>query len=141
LKARSEGESEGKQQVLTLDCKVVWYGKLKIDSKAIPVVYDPLIVPSIKGCIYLYNAERDAIIQYTWDIVRELLVDVDRTEKGTIKKSVDAKWKAARKKFTKDKVYALTSQQKESAPAPAPENAARRWDASDDEGFELEDLG
>jgi hypothetical protein len=127
--------------VLTLDCKVVWYGKLKIDSKSTPVVYDPLITPSIKGCIYLYNSDRDAIIQYTWDIVRDLLVDVDKTEKGAIKKSIEAKWKAARKKFTKDKVYALTSQQKEPISAPPPETAARRWDSSEDEGFELEDLG
>lgn len=127
--------------MLTLDCKVVWYGKLKIDSKATPVIYDPLISPSIKGCIYLYNAERDSIVQYTWSIVQELLVDVDKVEKATIKKSIDAKWKAARKRFTKDKVYAFTSQQKESVPAPPPESAARRWDASDDEGFELEDLG
>lgn len=127
--------------MLTLDCKVVWYGKLKIDSKATPVIYDPLISPSIKGCIYLYNAERDSIVQYTWSIVQELLVDVDKVEKATIKKSIDAKWKAARKRFTKDKVYAFTSQQKESVPVPPPESAARRWDASDDEGFELEDLG
>ena len=127
--------------MLTLDSKVVWYGKLKLDSKLIPVVYDPLIAPSIKGCIYLYNSERDAIVQYTWKIVQGLLVDADKNEKATIKKSVDAKWKAARKKFTKDKVYALTSQQRESVPTPPPESAARRWDASDDDSFELEDLG
>jgi hypothetical protein len=81
--------------VLTLDCKVVWYGKLKLDSKVIPVIYDPLISPSIKGCIYLYNSERDAIVQYAWNIVKDLLVDVDKVEKGTIKKSIDTKWKAA----------------------------------------------
>ncbi len=87
--------------MLTLDCKVVWYGKLKIDSKVIPVIYDPLILPSIKGCIYLYNSERDAIVQYAWNIVKDLLVDVDKVEKSTLKKAIDAKWKAARKKFTK----------------------------------------
>lgn len=126
---------------MTLDCKVVWYGKLKIDSKATPVIYDPLIAPSIKGCIYLYNSERDAIVQYSWNIVHDLLVDVDKVEKATIKKAIDAKWKTARKKFTKSQVYAFTSQQKESIPAPSPESAARRWDASDDDSFELEDFG
>ena len=127
--------------MLTLDCKVVWYGKLKTDSKATPVIYDPLISPSIKGCIYLYNSERDAIVQYTWNIVQGLLVDVDKVEKAAIKKAVDPKWKAARKKFTKGQVCAFTSQQKESVSAPSPEIAARRWDASDDDSFELEDLG
>ena len=127
--------------MLTLDCKVVWYGKLKIDSKAIPIIYDPLIAPSIKGCIYLYNSERDAIVQYTWEIVQDLLVDVDKVEKATIKKALEAKWKSARKIFTKEQVYALTSQQKESTPAPSPESAAQRWDASVDDSFELEDPG
>jgi hypothetical protein len=120
--------------VLTLDCKVVWYGKLKIDSKAIPVVFDPLIPPSIKGCICLYNSERDAIVQYSWNIVKDLLVDLDKVEKSTLKKSLDSKSKAARKKFTK-------GQEKASTPVLPPESAARRWDASDDDSFELEDLG
>jgi hypothetical protein len=127
--------------VLTLDCKVVWYGKLKVDSKAIPVVFDPLISPSIKGCIYLYNSERDAIVQYAWNIVKDLLVDVDKVEKSTLKKAIDAKWKAARKKFTKGQTYTFTSQEKASTPVLTPESAARRWDASDDDSFELEDLG
>ena len=127
--------------MLTLDCKVVWYGKLKIDAKEIPVVFDPLISPSIKGCIYLYNSERDAIVQYAWNIVKDLVVDPDKVEKANIKKGIDAKWKAARKRFTKGQVYPFTSQQKESTPVLPPESAARRWDASDDDGFELEDLG
>ena len=123
--------------MLTLDCKVVWYGKLKIDSKAMPVIYDPLILPSIKGCIYLYNSERDAIVQYAWNIVQDLLVDVDKVEKATIKKAIDAKWKAARKKFTKGKVYAFTPQEKEPIPVAPPESARQRWDASDDDSFRI----
>ncbi|HEY6130976.1 MAG TPA: hypothetical protein VIV27_03110 [Halioglobus sp.] len=134
--------SKGFQPVLTQDCKVVWYGKLKVDSKATPVIFDPQLSPSIKGCIYLYNSERDEIVQYTWNIVQGLLIDVDKTEKNTIKKTCDAKWKAARKKFTKGKMYAFTSQHEESVavPAPAPENSERRWDSTDDGSFELEDL-
>lgn len=127
--------------MLTPDCKVVWYGKLKVDSKATPVIFDPLLVPSIKGCIYLYNAERDAIVQYTWNIVQGLLVDVDKTEKATIKKAFDGKWKAARKKFTKGKLYSFTSDGKESRPPPPPETTGNRWDSTDDDSFELEDLG
>ena len=120
---------------------MVWYGKLKLDSKSTPVVYDPLIVPSIKGCIYLYNFDRDAIVQYSWDIVQGLLVDMDKGEKKKKKKAIDSKWKIARKKFTKGQAYAFTSQEKESTPVLPPESAARRWDASDDDSFELEDLG
>jgi hypothetical protein len=131
----------GNWPVLTLDSKVVWYGKLKVGSKETPVLYDPQIVPSIKGCIYLYNSERDAIVQYTWNIVQGLLVDLDKAEKVTVKKAIDAKWKAARKKFTKGQVIAFSSQQEESTPALSPESAARRWDATDNDSFELEDLG
>jgi len=128
--------------VLTQDCKVVWYGKLKVGAKTTPVVFDPQITPSIKGCIYLYNADRDDIVQYTWDIVQKLLMDLDKTEKNTLKKSLDAKWKAARKKFTKGRVVALTSGKSEPRQASIPvESDERRWDAADDDTFELEDLG
>lgn len=126
--------------MLTPDCKVVWYGKLKVDSKTTPVIFDPMITPSIKGCIYLYNADRDAIVQYTWDIVQRLLVDLDKSEKNTVKKALDAKWKAARKKFTKGKVYNFTSGKGESAPPLPAEADERRWDAAEDDSFELEDL-
>ena len=127
--------------MLTQDSKVVWYGKLKIDSKAIPVIYDPLLVPSIKGCVYLYNSERDDIVQYTWQIVQKLLVDVDKAEKSTMKKALEAKWKSARRRFTKGKVQALTPGYKAPIPPRPTEAADSKWDASDDENFELDDLG
>lgn len=128
--------------MLTQDCKVVWYGKLKLDDRETPVVYDPLLVPSIKGCIYLYNLERDTIVQYTWNIVQKLLVDVDKNEMSALKKSVDAKWKAARKRFTKVNISALSSDSK-APPPPAPrgEVVDNRWDAAEDDSFELDDMG
>jgi len=132
---------KGQQQVLTQDCKVVWYGKLKIDDKETPVVFDPLLVPSIKGCIYLYNLERDTIVQYTWNIVQKLLVDVDKNEKAAFKKSVDPKWKVARKRFTKGRINELSSDHKAPAPAaPRAEVVDNRWDATDDDSFELDDM-
>jgi hypothetical protein len=127
--------------VLTQDCKVVWYGKLKLDDKTTPVIFDPLLVPSIKGCIYLYHSERDAIVQYTWKIVQGLLVDADKVEKTAIKKSYDAKWKAARKRFTKDKINTLTSDYKAPVFAPPTATADNRWDATDEDSFELDDMG
>jgi len=114
---------------------------LKVDSQLTPVIFDPQITPSIKGCIYLYNADRDAIVQYTWDIVQRLLVDMDKSQKATLKKSLDAKWKAARKKFTKGRLYTYTPGQKDSSPPIPAESDERRWDAAEDDSFELEDLG
>ena len=119
---------------------MVWYGKLKIDAKAIPVIYDPLLTSGIKGCIYLYHSQRDEIVQYTWKIVQKLLVDVDTAEKASIKKALDAKAKLARKKFTKGQEYNLTSGQKEAIPAPPTETSDLRWEAPADDNFELEDL-
>jgi hypothetical protein len=127
--------------VLTQDCKVVWYGKLTVDSKTTHVVFDPMLTPSIKGCIYLYNEERDAIVQYTWKIVQGLLSDLDKNEKASQKKSLDAKWKAARKRFTKGKLYSVSADEKASAPAPSSDSNERRWDSTDDDAFELEDIG
>jgi hypothetical protein len=129
--------------VLTQDCKVVWYGKLKIDDRETPVVFDPLLVPTIKGCIYLYNMERDTIVQYTWNIVQKLLLDVDKNEKTALKKAVDPKWKAARKRFTKGRINALSSDDKApvAAPAPKAETVDNRWDVTDEDSCELDDLG
>jgi hypothetical protein len=127
--------------VLTQDTKVVWYGKLTIDSKATHVVFDPLLTPSIKGCIYLYNEERDAIVQYTWKIVQGLLSDLDKNEKASQRKSLDAKWKAARKRLTKGKVYSTGSEDKAATPAPAIDTGESRWESTDDDAFELEDIG
>jgi hypothetical protein len=131
--------------VLTQDCKVVWYGKLKLESGATPVIFDPLLVPSIKGCIYLYNLERDDIIQYSWKIVQKLLIDVDKAEKAAIKKSIDTKWKSARRRFTKGKVQALTRGYSAPAPPPSPPRPVEsvqgsNWDAIDEDSFELDDL-
>jgi hypothetical protein len=129
--------------VLTQDCKVVWYGKMKIDNKEIPVVFDPLLVPSIKGCIYLYNLERDSIVQYTWNIVHKLLHDLDKNEKNSVKKDVDPKWKAARKRFTKGQASNLSAEYgaRTSAPvAPPREVTENRWDVIDDDSFELDDM-
>lgn len=127
--------------MLTQDCKVVWYGKMKVGAKTTPVIFDPLITPSIKGCIYLYNADRDEIVQYTWDIVQRLLMDLDKTEKNTLKKTLDVKWKAARRKFTKGRVYSFTTGKSEPRPPASPvESDERRWDSADDDSFELEDL-
>jgi hypothetical protein len=128
--------------MLTQDCKVVWYGKLKVDAKATPVIFDPLLIPSIKSCIYLYNAERDDIVQYTWAIVQRLLVDVDKVEKAAIKKAYDGKWKSARRRFTRGKVQALAAGNR-AVIAPRPtEPVDNRWDAvTDDDSFELDDLG
>ena len=127
--------------MLTQDCKVVWYGKLTVDSKSTNVVYDPLLTPSIKGCIYLYNEERDAIVQYTWKIVEKLLSDLDKNEKASQRKALDAKWKAARKRFTKGKSYSNSGEEKASKPAPSIDSGDSQWESSDDDAFELEDIG
>jgi hypothetical protein len=125
--------------VLTPDCTVVWYGKLKIDSKSIPVIFDPSISPSIRGCIYLYNTERDQIVQYAWNIVQDLLVDVDKSEKSKIKKSFDSKWKAAKRKYTRGRDYSVRPSS-QSPPQVSPAVLENRWDAAEGDGFELDDL-
>jgi len=114
---------------------------MKIDAKSIPVVFDPQITPSIKGCIYLYNAERDDIVQYTWEIVQHLLEDLDKNEKNTVKKSLDAKWKAARRKFTKGRGVSFANGKSEPRVQVPAESDERRWDSAEDDSFELEDLG
>ena len=79
--------------------KSVWYGRLETRSSDVPVIYDPGLPEPPTGQIYLYNAERDAILKYVADIVKPLLKNYEKSERAQIEKSLRKKWKSARKAF------------------------------------------
>ena len=79
--------------------KSVWYGRLETNSSNIPVIYDPGLPEPPTGQIYLYNAERDAILKYVADIVKPLLKNYEKSERQQIEKTLRKKWKSARKAF------------------------------------------
>ena len=79
--------------------KAIWYGRLETNSANIPVIYDPGLPEPPTGQIYLYNADRDAILKYVVDIVKPLLKNYEESERQQIEKTLRKKWKSARKAF------------------------------------------
>lgn len=78
--------------------KTPWYGKLETSSGTTKVIFDAKITAP-QGRIYLYNADRRAIVQYVEEKVRLVLKDVDKEEQKAIKKELEKEWKAARSEF------------------------------------------
>lgn len=79
--------------------KSVWYGQLETTSSKTPVIYDPGLPDPPTGQVYLYNAERDAILKYVTDIVKPLLKTYEESERKKIEKTLRKKWQSARKAF------------------------------------------
>ena len=125
--------------MMPLNGKGNWYGKLKIGTKSVPVIYDHRLLPGIKGCIYLYNAERDAIVQYVWDIVKDRLASVENDERKSMKAALDARWRQRRREFTRGRPLPSGSSRKQ---APIATRTDDIWsDTEEDANFELEDIG
>lgn len=77
----------------------IWYGRLKTAKSTTVVIFDPTLPKAPNGQIYLYNADRGAIIKYVETVVTPLLEDVDNTELGEIKKALKKRWASVRKAF------------------------------------------
>jgi len=82
--------------------KVVWYGQLETASAKTPVIYDPGLPEPPRGQIYLYNAERDAVLRYVLHIVQPLLKNLDGTDRVQVEKGLSKKWRSARKNFLRE---------------------------------------
>jgi hypothetical protein len=77
----------------------VWYGELRTDSGSTVVIHDPKIPPSSNGRVYLFNAERGALIEYVEAIVKSKLFDLDAEQTKAARKKYAKAWKAAQNKF------------------------------------------
>lgn len=108
--------------------KTPWYGKLETSSGTTKVIFDAKITAP-QGRIYLYNAERRAIVQYVEEKVRLVLKDVDKEEQKAIKKELEKEWKAARREFLSREFIPLKMAKVEEKKQP---------DRVDDEDIEFE---
>lgn len=77
----------------------VWYGMLETSRFSTVVIRDDSLPESLSGRIYLYNADRDQIVEYVESIVNARLRPLDDQERSAAVKSLDKKYKATRKKF------------------------------------------
>ena len=114
-----------------------WYGVLETSRGRTPVIHDPALPEAPKGQVYLYNAERDAIVAYDLAIVSERLRDADADETRELKKVTARAFKAAMEAF----VSARGSRTAAASPRAAQPRFEPMEDASDDWGdFQLEDM-
>jgi hypothetical protein len=81
----------------------VWVGLLVTEKDQTPVVYDPTLPGVPSGQVYLFNADRGALVPYKKDIVSRYLREVSPEERRQMRSAVSAAWKAARKDFVRQR--------------------------------------
>ena len=82
----------------------LWFGKLETKRNASVVIRDNSLPEALKGRMYLYNAERDQIVEYVEEIVGSKLRELSQEEIDGLGKELDKNFKAARKAFLKETV-------------------------------------
>lgn len=78
-----------------------WYGELRSTRGNTIVIRDSRLLPPVQGRIYLYNTERQALVQYDEKIVSDKLFELDPEQKKQVKKQFKADWEAAKKQLLK----------------------------------------
>jgi hypothetical protein len=90
----------------------VWYGELRASKGNTIVIRDDQLPEANKGRVYLYNTDRDAIIQYDETIVCEKLFPLDEAAQKEAESKFKSSWEAARKQLVRSQ--ARSSSQSES---------------------------
>jgi hypothetical protein len=117
----------------------VWYGELRTARGNTILIHDKEFPEASAGRVYLYNAVRNAVIEYAEDIVKVNLHDLTDEELKAAKAEYDANWQVTRAAFMRQHsgwVEAIHAK-----PAPAPKKPKVDPEASsdeDDEDVELE---
>jgi len=82
----------------TSEGKSYWYGYLNAGKRSSPVLRDDLLESCDSKTIYMYNLNRDEIIEYALEIVEKKLRDLKEDESEYINE-LDAGYKKARRNF------------------------------------------
>ncbi|ABV38626.1 conserved hypothetical protein [Shewanella sediminis HAW-EB3] len=77
----------------------VWYGELRTSRGNAIVIHDKQFPEASAGRIYLYNAERDSIIEYAEEIVKNNLHDLDKKAVKAVEETYGSAWNATRSQF------------------------------------------
>ena len=78
--------------------KSCWYGYLNAGKRSSPVLRDDLLVSGNSKTIYMYNLNRDEIIEYALEIVEKKLRDLKADESEYVN-VLDAGYRKARRDF------------------------------------------
>lgn len=77
----------------------LWFGYLEIGDKSSPVAQDPKLSTGKADTLYLFNLQRNAIIEYKRDIVESKLRPLNGNE-ADITKELKKAFKKVAKEFT-----------------------------------------
>ncbi|MGB0893398.1 MAG: hypothetical protein ACPGUD_03255 [Parashewanella sp.] len=77
----------------------LWYGELRSPRGNAIVIHDQALPDASPGRIYLYNSNRQAIIEYVKDIVESNLHDLDEQALQQAKSQHSQAWTLARQEF------------------------------------------
>jgi len=77
----------------------VWYGELRTSRGNAIIIHDKQFPEASAGRIYLYNSERDSIIEYAEEIVSSNLYDLDKAKAKAAEETYGAAWNSARSEF------------------------------------------
>ena len=76
-----------------------WYGQIQSSRGNITVIRDEQLPPANKGRMYLYNTDRDAVIEYDEAIVSTKLIELSEEDKQQVIEKHAKAWEATRKQF------------------------------------------
>lgn len=76
-----------------------WYGELRTQRGNTVIIRDDHLPAANKGRIYLYNSERNAIVEYDESIVTPKLFPLSEEDEKLAKAEYDKAWHDVQKKF------------------------------------------
>jgi len=79
----------------------VWYGELRTKRGNTIVIRDDELPSAIQGRIYLYNTEREALVQYEEALVSDKLVELDAEQQKQVEKQFKSGWEEAKEQLLK----------------------------------------
>ena len=97
--------------------KSVWYGMLETKKGSTIVLRDDDLPEALPGRLYLYNVDRDKIIEYMQEIVGPKLRELTAEEISELGEAAEKSYMVARKLFLAENKSSVGNLQSESAPA------------------------
>lgn len=121
--------------------KELWYGFLEAGAKSSPVLISSILDTNNEKTVYLYNLNRDAIIEYQRQIVEPKIRELKADEADLIEELVSG-YKVAKKNFAarskKPIINTPAPKQEKAAQNPLHEDPLDSVDV-DDESFPFDD--
>ncbi|HBR96323.1 MAG TPA: hypothetical protein DD979_02965 [Gammaproteobacteria bacterium] len=83
----------------SVSAKAIWYGMLETLRANSVLLRDDGLPEGSEGRVYLYNVDRDQIVEYVEAIVSTKLRELSQEEIQALGKGIEKQYKAARKAF------------------------------------------